>query len=65
MLNVSASVSQDILVTGPMLAGVVEHLLRDVPSRLQMADRGRQQVDGRGAERIARIVAARVKSANG
>jgi spore coat polysaccharide biosynthesis protein SpsF len=50
-------------VTETMLAEVVGQLLNDVSSRLCMVDHVGNLVDGRGAERIARIAIARLKSA--
>ncbi len=43
-------------VTKTMLAEALRQLLNDAPKRSQMADRARQQVDGQGVERVARMI---------
>lgn len=55
-LGLSSSISTD------QLQGAVEQLLNDPARRLTMAQRGRSLVDGRGAERVAELIVARIKN---
>jgi spore coat polysaccharide biosynthesis protein SpsF len=47
-------------ITVPMLVGAIKQILNDVSGRSRRAERARQQVDGKGAERIARIIAQKL-----
>jgi len=62
-IAVSLGVHSD--VTPDALAQSVLALLDDDELRAKMAAQARALLDGRGAERIARVLAARVKSTNG
>lgn len=49
-------------VTEQALAEKVRHLLKNPTLRVRMSERGRKMIDGRGAERIARLICERIKA---